>query len=166
MILRFRDSFAGQELEDEVPDSHNVGIGKKESIITFKIKESSFLDNKLLDQNIQISSPDYSNDGTSITLSADNPDIPSKLPASVKLEVDFKEGNLFLVIVVCMVHVRLMFLLGRHEVKDYCRYLGVGVRCLSCVVPRPSAVDIQIKNLCFFSLLKIELNYLKQCFRY
>ena len=27
-------------------------------------------------------------------------------------------------------------LLGRHEVKDYCRYPGVGVRCAPCAVCR------------------------------
>ena len=44
--------------------------------------------------------------------------------------------------------------LGRHEVKDYCRYPGVGVRCAPCVVPRLSAVDTQIKNLWFFITIK------------
>ena len=44
-------------------------------------------------------------------------------------------------------NVRNNLILGRHEVKDYCRYPSVGVRCAPCVIPRPSAVDVRIRNL-------------------
>ena len=64
------------------------------------------------------------------------------------------------------------FLSGRNEVERSEGLLSLpGCGRVLCVVrcesfTRPSTVDTQIKNPCIFLLLKIELSYLKQCFRY